>query len=514
MDEKTRLKEIVSILKNSDLIKGITPEKVCITISNLGPTFIKIGQILSNRYDLLPKEYCDALANLRANVKPMSFDEVSEILEEEYGNINEVFESISKTCIGSASIAQVHKAKLITGEDVVIKVQRKNVYETMTMDVKLLKTAIKILHLNLLIKVINISDVIDEMYNIAKEEMNFLIEAKHLEEFRENNLDTVYIDSPKVYSNLVTKKILVMENVEGININNTEELKNQGYDIEEIGLKLANNYIKQALEDGFFHADPHPDNILVREGKIVFLDLGMMGRLSSRTKELLKKAMKAIVRNDISDIEHILLSMSTITEPVNHVKLRSDIQRILDKNANEDIKNIDIIEFMNSINMMLKENHIKLDKNITLLIREICVIEGTLEGISPDINLLMVFNNTIKQNTLREVFSEETLINTGKNFINGANSLGMLPNELLNFIRDVNRGETKIDIEMANSDKQVDKLEKMLHQLVIGGLDAAVLLGATMVDNKILRYIYLTFATIFTIWLFIQMAKDHFHKGY
>ena len=514
MDEKTRLKEIVSILKNSDLIKGITPEKVCITISNLGPTFIKIGQILSNRYDLLPKEYCDALANLRANVKPMSFDEVSEILEEEYGNINEVFESISKTCIGSASIAQVHKAKLITGEDVVIKVQRKNVYETMTMDVKLLKTAIKILHLNLLIKVINISDVIDEMYNIAKEEMNFLIEAKHLEEFRENNHDTVYIDSPKVYSNLVTKKILVMENVEGININNTEELKNQGYDIEEIGLKLANNYIKQALEDGFFHADPHPDNILVREGKIVFLDLGMMGRLSSRTKELLKKAMKAIVRNDISDIEHILLSMSTITEPVNHVKLRSDIQRILDKNANEDIKNIDIIEFVNSINMMLKENHIKLDKNITLLIRGICVIEGTLEGISPDINLLMVFNNTIKQNTLREVFSEETLINTGKNFINGANSLGMLPNELLNFIRDVNRGETKIDIEMANSDKQVDKLEKMLHQLVIGGLDAAVLLGATMVDNKILRYIYLTFATIFTIWLFIQMAKDHFHKGY
>ena len=240
----------------------------------------------------------------------------------------------------------------------------------------------------------------------------------------------------------------------------------------------------------------------------------MMGRLSSRTKELLKKAMKAIVRNDISDIEHILLSMSTITEPVNHVKFRSDIQRILDKNANEDIKNIDIIEFMNSINMMLKENHIKLDKNITLLIRGICVIEGTLEGISPDINLLMVFNNTIKQNTLREVFSEETLINTGKNFINGANSLGMLPNELLNFIRDVNRGETKIDIEMANSDKQVDKLEKMLHQLVIGGLDAAVLLGATMVDNKILRYIYLTFATIFTIWLFIQMAKDHFHKGY
>ena len=106
------------------------------------------------------------------------------------------------------------------------------------------------------------------------------------------------------------------------------------------------------------------------------------------------------------------------------------------------------------------------------------------------------------------------LMNTRKNYVTGVNSLSMLPNELLNFIKDINRGETKIDIEMANSQKQVDKLEKMLHQLVIGLLDAAILLGASMVNNQILRYVYLVFAVIFTIWLFVQMAKDHFHKGY
>lgn len=139
MNEKTRFKEIVSILKESDLIGKKSSENLCLTISKLGPTFIKIGQIMSSRYDILPKEYCDELAKLRSNVKPMNFDEVEQILEEELGNTEEIFKEISKTSIGSASMAQVHRAKLITGEDVVIKVQRRNIYETMTMDVRLLK---------------------------------------------------------------------------------------------------------------------------------------------------------------------------------------------------------------------------------------------------------------------------------------------------------------------------------------------------------------------------------------
>ena len=444
----------------------------------------------------------------------MDFKEVNQILKEEFGNPNEIFQNISKNCIGSASIAQVHKAKLKSGEDVVIKVQRRNIYEIMSTDVKLFKRAIRLLHLNLLIKIVDLNSVLDEMYNVAKEEMDFEIEAKNLEEFRQNNCDVVYIGVPKVYKSLVTKKVLVMEYVEGINVTDKQELLNSGYDLEEIGLKLANNYIKQALDDGFFHADPHPDNMCIREGKIMFLDLGMMGRLSSRNKQLLKNAMNAIVANDTTELERILLSISTTTGSINHIKLRNEIQKILDKNVNEDIENINIVEFMSSVSKVLRENNIKLDKNITLLMRGICVIEGTLELISPNINLIMVFENKIRENTFDNVFSKGTLMNTGRNIVSGVNSLGELPTELLSFVKDINRGETKIDIEMANSDKQVDKLEKMLHQLVIGLLDAAVLLGACMVDNKILRAIYIILGTIFTIWLFIQMAKDHFHSGY
>lgn len=514
MDEKTRFKEIVKILKESNLISDRTPENVCKTISKLGPTFIKIGQIMSSRYDILPQQYCEALAKLRSNVEPMSFEEVIEILKEELGNIDEIFKEISPKSIGSASMAQVHKAKLVTGEDVAIKVQRRNIYETMTMDVKLLKKAINLLHLNLIVKVMDVSTMIDEIYNVAKEEMNFEIEAKHLEEFKENNIDISYVDVPKVYKNYVTKKVLVMQNIEGVSLDNKQTLIDNGYNLEEIGLKLANNYIKQALDDGFFHADPHQDNIYIYNGKIVYLDLGMMGRISSRSRKLLNDAMKAIVRNDITELEHILLSMSTTKSTINHTQLRAEIQQVLNKNASEDIENIDIISFTNSVTNILRKNNLKLDNNITLLMRGICVIEGTLQDIYPEINLMMVLKNKIKEDTLRNVFSKEMLINTGKNIVTGANSITELPNELLNFVKDVNRGEIKFDIEMANSQRQVDKLEKMLHQLIIGFLDAAFILGASFVSNTVLKYIYLLLAVIFTVWLFIQMAIDHFHKGY
>ena len=514
MNEKTRFKEIVTILRESNLITGITPEKVCNAISKLGPTFIKIGQIMSSRYDLLPQEYCEALAKLRSNVEPMSFEDVLDILKEELGDIDEIFESISPESIGSASMAQVHIAKLKSGENVAVKVQRKNIYEKMTMDVKLLKKAISLLHLNTIIKIMDLNLVLDEIYNVAKEEMDFELEAKHLEEFKENNVDVAYVTVPKVYKNFVTKKALVMEYIPGVSLNEKQKLEELGYDVEEIGLKLANNYIKQALDDGFFHADPHQDNIFIYEGKIVFLDLGMMGRISVRSRKLLNDAMKAIINDDIVELEHILLNFSTSTSTINHMKLRAEIQNVLDKNANEDIQNIDIIEFTNSVTAILRSNNLKLDNNITLLMRGICVIEGTLESIAPNINLTMVLSNKVKEDSFKELFSKEMLINTGKNLVGGVNSFSELPTELLNFVKDVNRGETKFDIEMANSEKQVDKLEKMLHQIVIGLLDAAVLLGASMVNNHILRWIYLVFAFIFTAWLFIQMAKDHFHKGY
>ena len=205
--------------------------------------------------------------------------------------------------------------------------------------------------------------------------------------------------------------------------------------------------------------------------------------------------------------------MSTTYGEVDHIKLRTEIQNIIEKSASTDIKDIDTVEFINSMFAMLKDNNIRLNKNITMLVRGICVIEGTLEAISPNINLFNVLTNKIKEESIVEILSKEAILKTGRNIINAGNTLPKIPNELLNLITDINKGETKFDIEMTNSDKQVDKLEDMLHQVVIGILDAALLLGASMVNSITLRNIYIATAIVLTIWLLIHMIIDRIHKG-
>ena len=252
MKSKERLHEIIGVIKKYKLLKNMTPVNLRLAIEELGPTFIKLGQIMASRDDVIPKEYTIELSRLRNQVKPMEFDKLKEILDREYdGKTDEIFSKINSTPIGSASIAQVHRATLKDGKDVVVKVQRDGIYEKMEMDVKLIKKIYSYLHLDHFFStVIDFNDVLDEMFETAKEEMNFLIEADHTIEFYENNKDVAYIRSPRVYKDYTTSNVLVMEYMNGINIDNFEALKIDGYDMDEIGKKLAANYIKQAIDDG------------------------------------------------------------------------------------------------------------------------------------------------------------------------------------------------------------------------------------------------------------------------
>ena len=324
---KERLLEIVRIIKKYDLIKHATPQNLRLAIEEAGPTFIKLGQILASRDDVIPKEYCDELSHLRNQVKPMPYEKVLEILDREYdGKTSEIFSSIEEVPIGSASIAEVHKAVLTNGQEVVIKIQRDNIYELMAMDVRLLKKIIDILQIDKIFNsVFNFKDIIDEMFETAKEEMNFLIEASHTEEFYEKNKDILYIRSPKVYREYTTSKSLVMEYMDGIRINDFATLEKHGYDRDEIGKKLAANYIKQALDDGYFHADPHVENLKIKDGKIIYLDFGMMGRLSKRDRELLSKCIIAIINDDVTEVSHILLAFGKTRGNIDHMTLKNDI---------------------------------------------------------------------------------------------------------------------------------------------------------------------------------------------
>ncbi len=507
---KDRLLEIVGIIKKYNLLKNATPENLRLAIEEAGPTFIKLGQILASRDDVIPKEYCDELSHLRNQVRPMPYENVLEILDREYkGKTDEIFTSIEKEPIGSASIAEVHKAVLNDGTEVVIKIQRENIYDLMAMDVKLLKKIIDLLKIDKIFdSVFNFNDIIDEMFETAKEEMNFLIEASHTEEFYEKNKDILYIRSPKVYREYTTSKSLVMEYMDGISINDYKTLDAYGYDRDEIGKKLAANYIKQALDDGYFHADPHIENLKIKDGKIIYLDFGMMGRLSKRDRDLLSKCIIAILKDDVTEVSHILLAFGKTRGQIDHMVLKNDIKRVIDKNKSQDIIDIDIKDFMNDFLAMLSNNHISLPKDVTMLMRGIIVLEGVLRTVSPKINLMQILSTHISPSNYFDKDKAKRFLEKG---IENGSNLVCLPNEMLSFLKGVNSGELRFNIELNDSKHQMRNLEQLVHLCMVTILDVAYILGTSLIvmqsdgDLPFIFYVYLILGGICTVWIFYKM---------
>ena len=511
---KDRLKEIIKVLNENNITEGMNPKKLCKILEELGPTFIKIGQILSTRIDLLPEDYIQELSKLRSKVLPLDFNIIKQILIDSYGNIDEYFKSIDEVPIGSASIAQVHVAYLKSGEKVVIKIKRPNVDETFKTDIRLLKEAVTYLHLNKFVKVMDLNLVLDDLYNTTLQELDFSNEVKNLIKFKDNNCNEENIDSPIVYTDLCTNNTIVMEYIDGLMINEISKLKVKGYSLKNIALALSENYIKQALDDGFFQADPHPDNIMIRENKIIYIDLGMMGTLSKKNKLLLKKCMKAIIFSDYNEVARILIDMSTPKGEVDHLSLVNDIKNILLNFGSTALNDIDVTKFIKEMFLMLQKNKLVLDNDVTMLIRGISIIEGVLEEIDSNINLVEVLTNKIEKDNLKEISSLDNIKKISKNVINSADGLVKLPGEVSNLITSINNGEIKFKVEFSDSKNHIDKLEKLLHELIIAFIDGILIVCFCFSQPGRQKVILFFGIVILSVWLIIKMLYDHIHKGY
>ena len=222
---KGRFREIAAVLHKHEISKGITPEKLRLILEDLGPTFVKVGQLMSLRSDILPKNYCDELQKLCSDVPPMPFYEVEEVLRDSFGyEWQEEFEWIDETPLGSASIAQVHRARLKTGEEVVIKVQRKGIYETMARDIGLMHKLVSLVPPISITDMVDFKMVLNELWKVTQEEMNFIIEAGNMEEFKEKNRDVAFVDTPVLFKEYTTSSVIVMEYIDGYAIDDKEHL--------------------------------------------------------------------------------------------------------------------------------------------------------------------------------------------------------------------------------------------------------------------------------------------------
>ena len=482
-ETQNRLKEILQVLARHDIVKGMTPEKLRNIVEDLGPTFVKLGQIMSMRQDMLPAAYCRELSKLRTEVSPMPFDEVRQVIEEEYDTrLERVFASFDRQPLGAASIAQAHAAVLRDGSPVVVKVQRQGIRDVMARDIQLLRKAARILKAaSSAGNALDFGVILNEMWAVAQQEMDFLIEARNAGEFYKLNQDVAYVTCPQIHSQVTTSRVLGMEYIEGFDLDRPDILTDNGYDLEEIGLKLADNYVKQIIDDGFFHADPHPGNLRIREGQIVFLDLGMMGRLSQRDKALFRQAVRAIAEHNVNALKDVLLTLGVHNGRINHTRLYGDIEDLLTQYGSMGLADMDLGRMLEEFLGLANSHGISMPEGVTMLTRGMLTIQGVLASLAPELNLVQIMANRMLGEAARDFDLLAELKDGGKTLAASGRKAVALPAQLSDLLGMTIKGQTKVNLELTGSDEPLAQVDRMVNKLVLALLSAALLVGSSLI---------------------------------
>ncbi len=478
---RSRVREIAAVLRRHRINEGMTPRKLRLILEDLGPTFIKLGQIASMHPDILPPDYCEELSKLCSDVAPMPYDEVLAIIEESCGGPwNQVFSRIWEKPEGSASIAQVHRARLRTGEQVVVKVQRRGIYDTMAQDIRLLHRFIRFLPQSVK-RMADLDRMIDDVWAVTREEMDFVTEAANMKEFSHRNEGIAYIASPKLYDRYTSMTVLVMEYVDGYAVDDKDTLLDNGYDLREIAQKLADNYMEQIIGDGFFHADPHAGNIRIRDGKIVWIDMGMMGRLTESDREKLTLGVEGIALNDYAMIEEAVLALGECERDTERKKLRDDIENLLKKYGQTGMGNLNLMQILADLMDVMRENRIKMPHNLTLLIRGLTHMQGVLADLSPDINMVEIARTKILANLRSTSHIKKEIENSTKSLLLSLRKAQDIPANLSDVLKEIQSGEARVKTELHASDQLSQLLQGLVCSLVEGILIMALVIGASIV---------------------------------
>lgn len=483
ISSSVRLRQMLSVLRKYNAVRGMNPVRMRLILEALGPTFVKLGQLISMRPDFLPAEYVYELSKLQTRANPLPFAVIKEVIEHEYAQkCSSVFAHIDEQALGSASMAQVHRAVLKTGEKVVVKVQRPGIYDVMAQDIILLRRIVALLQIFSTSRdVVDFNAVLDEMWTITKQEMDFMMEADHINEFRHLNNDDDNVDCPHVYRKLTTAHILVMEYIDGIRVDQLDKLKQAGYNVEALGRRLGQNYIKQIIKDGYFHADPHSGNIWVRDGKIIWLDLGMMGRLSQPERAALRKTIYALVHNDTFAMKTAVLSLGVPKGKIDHIKLYEDIDTLMMRYSNLRFDELNIGRLSRDIVNILRRHNLAVVPGLSMLTRGIITMDGVMQKICPDVNFVDILREQMQSDFSQNFNWNNELKKMKQGSYSFLSKSMQLPEQLSDMIKMTMSGQTKVNLDLTGSEEPLKRIDKMINKLIIGIISAALLLGSSII---------------------------------
>ena len=510
-----RFVQITEVLHKYKAIKGMTPQKLRLILEDLGPTYVKLGQIMSSRQDLIPAEYAKELQKLRSDVEPMPYEVVEQEIVAAYGKTpDELFASFNRTPLGSASMAQVHQAVTKDGEDVVIKVQRPHLYEQMKVDVAMMKKAAKLLSLNSVISgLVDLDDVIDEFWTTAKQEMDFRHEAANAIRFAQENDSVPYLHIPKIYTEYTRPNMLVMEEVKGVEIDNYPTLEKGGYSREEIATKLGMNFIDQVVERGFFHADPHSGNLKIVGDKIVWLDFGMMGELSKGEASEMFTALRALAARDLSGLTDAVLQIGIPPENLDYIGFSNALEDYLGRYVNESFSDLDLGNMVTEAVEICRNFGIRLPKGITLLARSLVTIQGTLKDLDSNVNMLTYISR--EKTSIDSIDWQKEIEKFLKTSYASLNALSVLPGKVDHVVTQLERGRLQVGLKIVDLPSVMPQIDHLVDRLVVCILIAALLMGSSIICTTGMKPTFLGipllgFAGFFisfclSLWLFYKM---------
>ena len=468
----------------SSEVLELPPEvRARLALQELGPTFVKLGQVLATRADIFPPNWIAEFAKLQDQVPPVPFDELLPDLEKALGKSPfEVFKDLQVEAIAGASIAQVHVAKLLDGTPVVLKVRRPNVRESIGADLRLLSHLGRLIESEVeQVKRFQPGKIIGQFSKSLRSELDLAMEGHNTERFRRNFADDENIVFARIHWDYTSESLLVMEYIQGIPGNNLAQARAAGLDLKLLGERGANAVLKMVLIDGFFHADPHPGNVFyLPENRLAMIDCGMVGRLTLERRDEIADLLAALVSRDINALLDILIEWAG-DAPIDETKLATDVDEFIGNYDNTPLKQVRFSALLNDLTAVMRENHLSVPPDLTMLFKALVTLEGLGRQLDPDFQIVKHLTPFVK-NIIVDRYMPSALFKRGRRgIVNLVDAVASLPNDVSQVLHEAARGRLKINFDLKRLDHFGHQLDHSTNRLTIAMIAAALRVGSSIV---------------------------------
>ena len=466
-------------LKSADgqsITVGVTQAaRVRMALTELGTTFIKLGQMLSTRADLLGPELTEELSQLQANVPPDPSAVARATIEKELGkSIEELFASFEDAPLAAASVAQVHAARLHTGHSVVVKVRRAGVAEQAATDLEIVQALAELLETHSpALRSYQPLAVVRQFRRTLLRELDLTYERQNQEEFGRNFANDPAVCIPELFSELCSHQVVTMQRLDGIIGTDIEALQQSGVDLGEFANRGANMYLEMVFRDGFYHADPHPGNLILLPGNIVgVIDCGMVGRIDEDLRDEVEALLLGIVENDSELVAEQVLRLGSVPSDCARDKLRADLQEFMADYTGHPLNDIHVGAALSSLVEIIRNHHIVLPPTLALLLKTLIVLEGTSRRFSPDVSLAELMQPYCTRLMLRRFSPSRIAKRARRSFRVWDRLLTALPRDITDMLARFRDGSFTVHLDHRH-------LDPIVNRLVLGILTAAIFLGSS-----------------------------------